>query len=153
MNDSSDNTEDPKDQDEIKELVVVLENRLDQLVKIFIQSGNFPVLHPFVALSAVSSVQFSLFVWITLNQSTQGGWLKLKVSWFQQFVLNYNICILTGRKLAVKKKVSPYNYPSWKEDLRKSYKEIIIDTCTKLTRDAVDGNEIIKVYFEKKLKK
>ena len=38
MNDSSDNTEDPKDQDEIKELVVVLENRLDQLVKIFIQS-------------------------------------------------------------------------------------------------------------------
>ena len=38
MNDSIDNTEDPKHQDEMNELVVVLENRLDQLVKIFIQS-------------------------------------------------------------------------------------------------------------------
>jgi hypothetical protein len=56
------------------------------------------------------------------------------------------ICFLTGRKLAVKKKVSPHNNPTWKEDLRKGFKEIIIEKCTKLTRDAVEENEIIKVY-------
>ena len=57
--------------------------------------------------------------------------------------------IQLGRKSAPKKTLTVHSNPNWKQDLKKNYKEIIIDNCTKPTRDAVEENEIIKVHLRK----
>ena len=49
-------------------------------------------------------------------------------------------------KLTAKKR-TVHNNPRWKEELRRNFHELIIEKCSKLTIDAVKGNETIKVTF------
>ena len=37
------------------------------------------------------------------------------------------------------------NQPDWKAKLKMNYQNLIIENCSKMTRDAVAANEVIKV--------
>ena len=60
---------------------------------------------------------------------------------------DFNVCSSPEAKLAAKKRVTVHNNPRWKEELRSNFHELIIEKCSKVTIDAVKGNETIKVTF------
>ena len=44
-----------------------------------------------------------------------------------------------------------HNNPRWKEELKSSFYEVIIEKCSQATIEAVKGNEIIKVIVNQYL--
>ena len=49
---------------------------------------------------------------------------------------------------ATKIKPTANNQPDWKRTLKMDYQTLIIENCSKMTRDAVAANEVIKVHLD-----
>ena len=58
---------------------------------------------------------------------------------------NFNVFSSPEAKSAAKKRVTVHNNPRWKEELRSNFHEFIIEKCSKITIDAVKGNETVMV--------